>query len=167
MVRPLAAPPVAEREVLAADQVFRADPVAQHALEERLGRQQAERAVEPQLEHGADAERAERLRPLVRQGEAERRVVRPEQLSRVRLERQHGEARGRPRRVRRPQQVRVAAVDAVEVAERRRGAPQLRRQLREVADDPRGRAHSRARTQSLTKLASPRAWKSARSLAWS
>ena len=137
----VAAAAMAEREVRAADQVPRAEALVQHLGHEGLGRHQAEFVVEAQLVQQRDAERLQRVGAFGRQGQAERRVIRAEMLARMRLEGQHAERHLRPRRVRRPDHLGMAAMHAVEIAQRHRGAARIGGQVAPVVED----AHHDAR----------------------
>ena len=95
----------------------------QHVVGELRGRELAEVAVEPDLDHVLRAQFAERIRPGAGQGQAERRVLRAEQLARVGFERQHGQGGIGPGGMGGGEHLGVAAVHAVEVAERHDGAP--------------------------------------------
>ena len=101
-------------------------PLDQDARDEVLGRELGQRRVEPQHDGAVEPGRRQQpqLRPLV--GQAEQRLVRPEEAARVRLE---GERRGRPaERLGALQRSRdhgaVAAVHAVEIADGDHGAAQ-------------------------------------------
>ena len=131
-----AAAPPAEREVRAAHQMPRTQPLMQHIADKSLGRHQAEFVVEPQLVDQRDPERLQRRRALGRQRQAERRIVGAEVLARMRLEGQHRERHLRPRRMRRLDHFGMAAVDAVEIAERHGGAARIGRQVPPVVEDP-------------------------------
>ena len=80
-----------------------------------LGGEVRERVVEVDLEDARHPECGQGGVALGRHAEPERRVLRPEQLARMRLEGQHAERHVRPGGMQRPQQVRVAAMHAVEV----------------------------------------------------
>ena len=141
----IAAAPVPEGEIRAAGQVRRAHAPVQHLLHERIGAQQGKGAVERHLVHDLHAERRQRRGALRREREAEGRVVRAEQLARVRLEGQDGEHSAGPRGMDGAEHVGVAEVDPVEVAQRDRGAAQRLRQAAPVADNLDGSGLHQAR----------------------
>ena len=76
-----------------------------------------ERAVERDLVDPAHhAQRLQRRRPLRRQRQPERRIVGPEELARMRLERHHAQRQIRSRAMRRMHQMRVPEMNPVEIA---------------------------------------------------
>ncbi len=141
---------MAEGEVRAADEVARADPGMQHLGDERVGGHPRERAVEGQLVEDPHAERRQRRRPRGAERQAERRVVGAEQLARMRLERQHRERGVGARGVGGAQQVGVAEMHAVEIAERHGRPTRGPRQIVPVAKN----LHPQPRTGGIT-TASP------------
>ena len=130
----IAAAPVAVGEIRAAAQVSGAQAAVQHLGDEALGVEAREGTVERQFVQDGDAQRLQRRRALVGQGQLERRVVRAEVLARVRLERQHRERPVRTRPVRRAQHVGVAEMHPVEVAERDGRAAGCSRQAAPIAE---------------------------------
>ena len=124
-----------EGEVRAAHQMARAETLVQHLGHEGLGRHQAEFVVEGQLVEQGDAQRLECRGALGRQREAERRVVGAEVLARMRLEGQHAEGQLRPRRVRGLDHLGMAAMHAVEIAQRHDGAACIGGKLAPVVED--------------------------------
>ena len=126
--RGVAAAAMAEREVRAARQMPRAEARVQHVGHELLGRDQGERVVERQLVDQPHAVRGQHVGPLGGQRQPERRVVGAEMLARVRLEGQHRQRHVRPGAMRGAQQVGVAEMHAIEIAERDAGAAGVVRQ---------------------------------------
>ena len=108
----------------------------QHLGHEFLRRHQAELVVERQLIDQGHPQRRERLGPLGRERQTERRIVRAEMLARMRLEGQRGERHLGARGMRRPDHLRMPPVHAVEVAQRHGGAPRIGGQFPPVMEDP-------------------------------
>ena len=136
----IAAAARAEGEVVAAHDVARAQPRQQHVVDEGVGRQGRERLVEVLRQHGLHAVLAQQPDLCRRQGEAERAGVGHEEAARMRLEGERDQ-----RRAQRPgpfagmrQQRLVAAMHAVEVAERHGAALPLGRRRPPVVE---GRDH--------------------------
>ena len=116
----VAGAPVSEAKVEADHHVAHAEPARQHVVHELLGRLAHEMLVEGEREQLADAEFLQDayLGPEWRQ--AGRRLVGSKHLARMRLEGDHAERRPELSRplARRLDQRAMAAVDAVEVADR-------------------------------------------------
>ncbi len=83
--------------------------------------------VERQFIQDIDTQRGQCVRTLGRQSQPERRIVRAEQLARVRLERQHRQRRVGPGGVGGADDAMVAEMDAVEIAQRDGGAARVGR----------------------------------------
>ncbi len=135
--RKATSPPRRWPKAKSAPQARCAAPIPSCSTSPRSRRPRAPRsAVERDLVEQLHAERRPARRPLGRERQAEGRVVRAEQLARVRLEGQHGERGAGPGGVGGAQEVGVAEMHAVEVAERHRGAAhrvgQVQRQVRIV-----------------------------------
>ena len=117
-----------------------AEPADQDARDELLRRQRGERGVEGEHQRAVEAGGGEQaqLRGLI--GQAKHRIGRAQQLARMRLERdgdRRSAERGRARD-RRIDHGAMAAVHAVEIADRRDRAPKLRDARRVIADDQHG-----------------------------
>ena len=138
--RDVTAAAVTEGEIGAASQMRRADASVQHIAHEGLGRQLGERTVERNLVEDLHTQRGQRVRPLPFQRQPERRVLRAEQLARMWLECQDGELGAGSRGMGSAQDVGMAAVHAVEIAERNRGAAQGIGQVTPGPDRPASRS---------------------------
>jgi hypothetical protein len=125
----------AEGEILAGRQVAGAEAGVQDVGDELLGGDLAEFVGERQLVEQRHTHGGERVSSLGGEGQAERRVVGAEILARVRFEGQHRQGHVGAGAVRDPQQVRVAQMHAVEIAERHRGAAGVGGQVPPVTKD--------------------------------
>ena len=92
--------------------------------------------VEAQFVEQRDTERFQGGGAFGRQGQTERRVIRAEVLARMRLEGQYAERHLRPRRVCRLDHLGMAAMHAVEIAQRHRGAACIGGKFAPVVVDP-------------------------------
>ena len=122
----VAAAPMAEGEVGPAGQVPRAEALVQHLLHEGVGGHGGESRVEGQRIEDRCAKLAQRLCLRRQQREAERRIVGPEVLARMRLEGQRGQGQVGPRAMCRTDHRGMAQMHAVEIAERDGRAAQRR-----------------------------------------
>ena len=121
----IAAAARAEGEVVAAHDVARAKSLQQDVVDEGIGRQRGERLVEALRQHGLHAVLAQQPDLCRRQGEAEGAGVGHEEAARMRLEGERDQRRAqraRPFAGMRQQRL-VAAMHAVEIAERHGAAP--------------------------------------------
>ena len=135
----IAAAAMAEGEIGAANQMPGADAGVEHVGHERFGRHRAERPVERQFVERGDPQGRQGGGAFGRQGEPERRIVGAEDLARVRLEGEDGERRVGACAVAGAEQVGVAAVNAVEIAQRNDSAAGGLGEVLPVGDDAHGR----------------------------
>ena len=124
----VAGPARTETEVIADEQPPRATSL-HNEVDESLGRQRRKRPVEVLHDDAVDALGRERLELVAQPGDARRRAVGGEEFARMRLERHHG--RGDSACTRRRDDARqqrlMAAMHAVEVADRQRAGNALAR----------------------------------------
>ena len=136
----VAAAPGAKHEVVADHHMGRLQPLAQHLDHEGFGALAGQLGVEMQYEQVVDADRLEMADPDAERRQAEGRLARREELARMRLEGEHRQAgaelagaarRGADHRL-------MAAMHAVEIAERHHRAARLDRYLGVMSKQPHG-----------------------------
>ena len=114
---------LAEVEIVAGDDGLSPEPAHQDVFDETLGRHRRHRLVEGEQDHAVDAERLEQARLVGCRRQPEDRPRAVEIVARVRLEgdRRAGAAERVRARLRTGDHRLVAAVDAVEIADREHG----------------------------------------------
>src|SRR6185437_5777328 len=116
--RRVAAPLMAEDEIIAHHRMAEAQPADQHLVDEGLGAALGEIAIEMEREQQIDAERLDAPRLHAEGGQAKGRVLRPEDAARMRLEGEDGRGHAQAARDRTglADDPLMAEMDAVEVA---------------------------------------------------
>ena len=121
-------PALAEMEVVAADEARGAEPAEQQVVDEIARVDGGDVAVEGQHEGMAQSDARQQLGLDRGRGQPEHRLLGPEDAARMRLEGQGRRIAAEPggKRKRLPRQFGMAAMDAVEIADRDHGAAQGR-----------------------------------------